>query len=60
MYGVIRNVACVDKNRNAYRVVVWKSEGNRPLGRLMHTRKDINMDYFKMFHLPCINQICNI
>jgi hypothetical protein len=29
----VRHVACMGKNRNAFRVMVGKPEGRRPLGR---------------------------
>jgi hypothetical protein len=34
--GWLRHVACVGKNKNAYRVLVGKLEGKRPLGRPVH------------------------
>jgi hypothetical protein len=34
------HVACTGEKRNAYRVLVGKSEGKRPLGRSRHRWKD--------------------
>jgi hypothetical protein len=33
----------IRKNRNVYKVLVGKTEGKRPLGRLHHTLKSIKM-----------------
>jgi hypothetical protein len=29
-------VACMRNKKNAYRILVWKPEGKRPLGRSRH------------------------
>jgi hypothetical protein len=36
--GWLRHVACIGKYRNAYRIVMEKPEGERPLGRRGHIR----------------------
>jgi hypothetical protein len=33
-------IACTGERRGAYRVLVGKNEGKRPLGRLRHRRED--------------------
>jgi hypothetical protein len=33
-------MACIGEMRNAYRILVRKPEGKRPLGRPVHTQKD--------------------
>jgi hypothetical protein len=39
------HVACMREKRNAYRILVGKPEGKRPLGRLRHRWEDnIEMD----------------
>ena len=35
-----KHVACMEKIRNAYRILVGKPEGNRPIGRPRHRWKD--------------------
>jgi hypothetical protein len=35
-----KHVACMGERRGAYRVLVWKPEGRRELGRLRHRRND--------------------
>jgi hypothetical protein len=30
------HVACISERRNAYRVLAWRHEGKRPLGRPTH------------------------
>jgi len=32
----VGNVTCIGDMRNAYKILVWKHEGKRPLGRPMH------------------------
>jgi hypothetical protein len=40
------HVACIAVRRGAYRVLVWRSDGKRPLGRPWCGRKDnIKMDF---------------
>ena len=44
-----KHVACMEQSRNAYRVLVGKLEGKRPLGRPRHRWKDnIKMDLREM------------
>ena len=47
-YAMLRwagHVACMEQSRNAYRVLVGKTEGKRPLGRPRHRWEDnIRMD----------------
>jgi len=39
------HVACMREKRGVYRVLVWKPEGKRPLGRSRRRREDnIKMD----------------
>jgi len=39
------HVACMEEGRGVHRVLVWKPEGKRPLGRPRHTWEDnIKMD----------------
>jgi len=41
----VGHVASVRDNRGAYRVLVGKTEGEKPLGKLWHRQDDkINMD----------------
>jgi hypothetical protein len=42
------HVARVRKKRNAYRILVGKSEGKRPLGRPRHSWMYNNMDLRKI------------
>jgi hypothetical protein len=39
-----RHIASSGDRRGAYRVLVWKPEGKRPLGRPRHRWEDITMD----------------
>jgi hypothetical protein len=38
------HAACMGARRDAYRILVWRPEGRRPLGRPRRRWKDINMD----------------
>jgi hypothetical protein len=41
-----RHVACTEEGRGVYRVLVWRPEGNRPLGRPRDRWEDnIKMDF---------------
>ena len=43
------HVACMGERRGIYRVLVWKPEGKRPLGRSRHRWEDnIKMDLQEM------------
>ena len=38
------HVACIGEEREVYRVLLWKPEGRRPLGRSRRRWVDIRMD----------------
>jgi len=45
----VEHVACMGESRGVCRVLVWKPEGNRPLGRPRHRLEDnIKMDLQEM------------
>jgi hypothetical protein len=45
----VGHVACMGPQRNAYRILVQKPEGKKPLGRLRHRCEDnIKMDLRKL------------
>jgi hypothetical protein len=44
----VRHVACMEEMRNAYKILVGKSKGVRPLGRPRCRLEDIKMDFREM------------